>query len=46
MSFISFLVGAGFGAVVLSTIPTTAKLINAVSPYAVKGLELILENLK
>ena len=57
MALTSFIVGTVFGAIVLSTIPTTGKVISEISPYfrtgaefiypyAIQGLELILENLK
>lgn len=57
MTVASFIVGTVFGAVVLSTIPTTGKLISEISPYfrtgaeflypyAVMGLELILDQIK
>lgn len=57
MALASFVVGTLFGAVVLSTIPTTGKVISEISPYfrtgaefiypyALQGLELVLEQLK
>lgn len=57
MAVFTFIAGTVFGAVVLSTIPTTARVINEISPYfrtsaefiypyAVQGLELVLEQLK
>lgn len=57
MAAVTFFAGTIFGAIVLSTIPTTGKLIAEISPYfriaaefiypyAIQGFELVLEQLK